>query len=58
MLRRFGLGSLRGPSCPGLPSLDETTSPLRPSLDISESRRAYNLKVEVPGVEPTAASSA
>jgi HSP20 family protein len=51
VFRRFGVGALRGPSWPSLPSLDEATSLLRPSLDISESRKAYTLKVEVPGVE-------
>ena len=42
---------------PGGPSarfLDAAVTRLRPSLDISESRKAYTLRVEVPGVEKVA----
>lgn len=48
---RFGVGSLREPSWPSLRSFEDAASLLRPRLDISEGRKAYTLRVEVPGVE-------
>ena len=50
VFRRFGAGV--GRDGPGARPLEEATALLlRPSLDISEGRKAYTLRVEVPGIE-------
>ena len=51
VFRRFGGGSLWGSPWPGLRAPDEGAALLRPSLDISEGRKAYTVRMEVPGVE-------
>jgi HSP20 family protein len=47
--RRFGSGGLLPPAWPR--ALGDAGAVLRPSLDISEGRKAYTIRVEVPGVE-------
>ena len=51
LFRRYGGRSRLGASWPSLPSFDETAALLRPSIDISEGRKAYTVRVEVPGIE-------
>jgi HSP20 family protein len=48
IFRRFGGGSLRESFWP---SLKESPSLLRPSVDISEGHKAYTVRMEMPGVE-------
>lgn len=50
--RRFGAGPLLGSSrpWPSLTALERSEALLRPNVDISEGKKAYTVRVEVPGV--------
>lgn len=49
--RRFGSGSPWELPWPSLRAPDESPSQLRPSVDISEGRKAYTVRLDLPGVD-------
>lgn len=50
VFHRFGGSSLRRSPWPSLRAAEELPTLLRPSVDISEGRKAYVVRMEVPGV--------
>ena len=50
-VRRFGAGSSLATGWPAVRALGDTPVMLRPDIDISEGRKSYTVRVEVPGVE-------